>query len=139
MEKSKTTPTQFIESLPEDKKSEIKILDEMITKIMPNNSEKVLWTGKFWGGSDQKIIGYGDYSYVRTGNKKVDWFKVGLAMQKNYITVFVNAVEDREYVAEKYGKDLGKAKIGKSSISFKSLEDIDLEKLKEIVKKGFGD
>jgi hypothetical protein len=49
--------------------------------------------------------------------------------------VYVNAVEGREYVAEKYGEEIGKVKVGKSSISFRSLDDIDLDKLLAIVAK----
>ncbi len=49
--------------------------------------------------------------------------------------MYVSAVEGREYVAEKYGKEIGKVKVGKSSISFRSLDDIDLDKLLAIVAK----
>ena len=38
-----------------------------------------------------------------------------------------------EYVAEKHKKDLGKAKVGKSCISFKNLEDINLKVLEDII------
>jgi len=52
-----------------------------------------------------------------------------LALQKNYISLYVNAVENGKYVSEICGKDLGKVKIGKSSISFKSIGDLDISKL----------
>jgi hypothetical protein len=58
---------------------------------------------------------------------------VGLAIQKNYISIYVNAVEDGQYVSEKYRSKLGKVKAGKSSISFKHLDDLDLDTLQKVV------
>jgi hypothetical protein len=37
-------------------------------------------------------------------------------------------------VAEQHKKELGKAKVGKSCISFKSLEDLDLKGLAKVLK-----
>ena len=60
---------------------------------------------------------------------------VGLALQKNYISVYLNAVEDRQYLSEKYGSDLGKVKVGKASLSFASVDDIDLDRFTDLVGK----
>ena len=60
----------------------------------------MLWEGKFWGGSDQRIISYGEFTHTNRSGKNVSWFVVGLAAQKNYLTVFVTAVEDGAYLAE---------------------------------------
>ena len=133
MEKSNHAPNLFITNLDEPFRSEFQVLDEMISKHFPNH-EKILWTGKFWGGSEQNIIGYGTWSYTNSAKKKVEWFLIGLALQKNYISLYVNAVENGKYVSEIYGKDLGKVKIGKSSISFKSIADLDIFKLNEFLK-----
>ncbi len=86
-----------------------------------------------WGGTDQEIIGYGTQSYVRSDKQTVTWFLVGLALQKNHVSVYINAVEDRQYLPERYGKALGAVKIGKSSIGFSSLDDIDLDQLESLV------
>ncbi len=96
---------------------------------------KTLWEGKFWGGSDQHIIGYGDYSYERADGQTVEWFIVGVASQKHYTSVYVNAVDGDGYLVEKYADSLGKVKTGKSSISFKSLDDIELDVLLDLVGK----
>jgi hypothetical protein len=126
-------PTDYINSFPEETKLELARLDKMITSAMPKTS-RVMWEGKFWGGSEQKIIGYGDLTYVGSSKKEVKWFVIGLAKQKDYITVFVNAVQKGVYLAEKYKEEIGKAKVGKSSIGFKKIADIDFDKLTEIVK-----
>ena len=92
-----------------------------------------MWEGIFWGGSEQRIIGYGNYSYLRSDKKQIEWFIVGLARQKNYFSVYVNAVEAGRYLSELYGPRLGKVKTGKSSISFRKLADINLDVLSEMV------
>ncbi|MEK7618447.1 MAG: hypothetical protein AAB410_04875 [Patescibacteria group bacterium] len=48
---------------------------------------------------------------------------------------YVCALENGEYIAEKYKKQLGKVSVDRSCIRFKKLEDINLEFLKNILKK----
>lgn len=81
------------------------------------------------------IIGYGNYHYKYAGGREGDWFKIGLASNKNYISIYACAVTDGGYVAEKYKEKLPKASIGKSCIRFKKLDDVDVKVLKEIFKK----
>jgi hypothetical protein len=134
MKKTHTDPVVFLAELPVDVREDMKTLDVEIAAAM-DGTDTAVFKGKFWGGSHQEIIGYGTYTYQRSDKKNADWFVVGLAAQKNYISVYISAVEDGEYVAEKYGNDIGKVKVGKSSISFTSLEDIDLSKLIALVHK----
>jgi hypothetical protein len=61
---------------------------------------------------------------------------VGLASQKNYISVYVCASDGKQYVAEKYKHKLPKASIGKSCIRFKKVSDIDLTVLREVIEEG---
>ena len=71
--------------------------------------------------------------YKNRSVKTVEWHYVGLALQKNAISVYVNAVEDDKYLTESYADRLGKAKVGKSVVSFKRLEDINLDVLLEMI------
>ena len=134
MEKTDRDVGAFLESLPEDVRADMTLLDSRISTVMAG-LPRVLYEGRLWGGTDQEIIGYGIQRYQRSDKKEVEWFLVGLAQQKNYLSLYVSAVEDRQYLSEKYGKDLGKVKVGKSSISFKTVEDIDLEKLTRFLEK----
>ena len=133
MERSTTDVVHHMAALPDDVRSDITTLDGVISAEM-GGLDRVLYTGRFWGGSEQEIIGYGTYSYRRSDKTEVEWFVVGLAVQKNYLSIYLSAVEDGEYVSEKYGKSLGKVKVGKSSLSFRSVEDIDLDKLAALVR-----
>jgi hypothetical protein len=134
MQRSSTSPDEFIASLPEDVRPDIEALDRAISGVM-SGAGRVLWEGKFWGGSDQRIIGYGEYRYTNSRGKIGEWFAIGLASQKNYITVFVNAVENGAHLAEKYSDRLGKVKVGRSSVSFKRLADVDQHALTEMLER----
>jgi len=130
--KTKKDISAHIDSLPDELRQSIKHLDKIISEIMVGHS-RVLWEGTLWGGTKQEIIGYGDYTINLSRGKKSEWFMVGLAIQKNYISIYVNAVEDGQYVAEKYRSELGKVKVGKSSISFKRLADLDMDTLEKVI------
>ena len=133
MQKSTTTtPDEHIASLPDDVRDDIATLDAAITAGMPGE-ERVVWEGKFWGGTDQRIIGYGSYHYKGRSGAEGEWFIVGLAVQKNYLSLYVNAAEDGTYLSEVYGTRLGKAKAKRANIQIKRAADLDLDVLRELV------
>ncbi len=127
-----SSPDDYIASQEPDVREVLDELHTLIKKALPNQ-DFCLWEGVFWGGSEQRIIGYGNYSYLRSDKTRVEWFIVGLARQKNYFSVYVNAVDDGQYLTERYGPQLGKVKTGKSSITFRNLEDVNLDVLSEMI------
>lgn len=133
MQKTDRSPDEFLAELPDDVRDDMTSLDALIAGIFAGHS-RVLWEGVFWGGSEQEIVGYGDLVQKQSRGRTVEWFMVGLALQKNYISIYVNATEDGQYVAEKYKDSLGKVKAGKSSISFKALADVDLDTLTRVLR-----
>lgn len=108
-------------------------LDAVITAALPGAS-RMLWQGVFWGGTEQSIVGYGLIAQPRPKGRTVEWFLVGLARQKNYLSLYVNAAEDGAYLSKSYGPRLGKTKVGSASISFATSEAIDLQVLDEMVR-----
>jgi hypothetical protein len=109
-------------------------LDAVITGALPG-AKRMLWQGVFWGGTEQSIIGYGFIEQPRTKGKPVQWFLVGLARQKRYLSLYVNAAEDGAYLSKIYGERLGKTKVGSASLSFTSADAIDLSVLDELVRR----
>ena len=132
MERTDTDPERFIDSLPPGTGDDMRRLDRVISEVMADET-RTLWEGVFWGGSDQTIIGYGDFSSTDSKGKSVDWFKVGLAAQKRHLSLYVNAADSDGYLVGRYADRLGKVKTGSASISFKSADDIDLDVLKELL------
>jgi Domain of unknown function (DU1801) len=132
MQKSTTTtPDEHIASLPDDVRDDIVALDAAIAGAMPGE-ERVVWEGKFWGGTDQRIIGYGSYHYKGRSGAEGEWFIVGLAVQKNYLSLYVNAAEGGTYLSEVYGTRLGKVKAKRANIQVKRAADLDLDVLREM-------
>jgi len=127
-----TSPDAFIEGLPEKVRPDVEKIDALIQDAMAGRT-RVMWEGKFWGGSEQRIIGYGDYSHQRPNKEAVEWFIIGLAVQKDYISLYVNAADEDGYLVKKYAGRLGNVKVGSSAISFKSAHDIDLDVLTELL------
>lgn len=127
MQKTTADIESYLASLPDEYKDDMMKLDKEISKVMKGETRD-LWGGKFWGGSEQSIIGYKDCNYTNSKKEIVKWFCVGLALQKNYISVYISAYKVKDHVAK-----LGKVKAGSSSISFKKLSDVNLDELLKLV------
>lgn len=122
----------WLGSIEDERAAEIRQLDSLISDVFAGDT-RVLWVGKFWGGTDQTIIGYGDLVQPRPKGDPVQWFVVGLALQKANISIYVNAVNDGQYLGKAYGKRLGKVKLGSASIGFKTLADLDVDVLRAML------
>jgi hypothetical protein len=134
MQRSTKSPDEHIASLPDGVREDIAVLDGLIAEVMAGE-ERVLWEGVFWGGTTQHIIGYGSYHYKGRSGAEGEWFKVGLAAQKNYLSVYVNAADGGESLAKLYAPRLGKAKAGSANLQFKRTADVDLGVLREMVQR----
>jgi hypothetical protein len=134
VQKSDASPDDFLKSLDPDVRETMLTLDGMIRAALPGH-ERVLWTGVFWGGTEQAIIGYGDLVMRRPKKPDVQWFHVGLARQKRYYSIYVSAVEDGKYLTARYAGRLGKVKLGAGRISFAKLSDIDTTELQALLRR----
>ncbi len=132
MERSAITPDEHIANLSPDVRADIAELDTLISEEMPGAS-RTLWEGRFWGGSDQKIIGYGDYTYQQSGKKTVEWFIVGLAVQRSHLSLYVNAADEDGYLVSRFADRLGKVKVGSAAVTFKKASDLDESSLRELI------
>lgn len=132
MKRSATPVDEHIASLEGEVGRQIAVLDEMITAVFAGEP-RLLWEGRFWGGTEQAIIGYGDHRYETPKGGTTEWFKVGLAAQKNHISLYVNAVEDGDYIPHLYGDRLGKVKLGAASVGFRHLDEVDVTVLQEMI------
>jgi hypothetical protein len=126
------TPDQLIEGLPEPRRSDIARMHRLIRKTLPALAPFV------HGG----MLGYGPYHYRYPSGREGDWFRVGLASHKSYISLYACAADKKGYVAERYRNRLPGADIGKSCVRFKRVEDLDLEAVRALLEEtaatGFG-
>ena len=134
MRRTDTDVAEFLESVEGKQGEDMRYLDSVISERMTGD-ERHLYEGIFWGGSDQRIVGYGMLDYTNRSGEDVEWFLVGLAAQKNHLSIFVNAVSDGAYLLREYEGRLGKVKLGSASIGFRKVEDLDLRNLMELVER----
>lgn len=124
----------YIASLPEPKRTDIQELHKRILKVLPACK---LW---FLDGKDAngKIvanpnIGYGFQVIKYANGTTKDFFKIGSSANKTGISVYILGIKDKTYLAETFGKQLGKASITGYCIKFKALKDINIDVLMEAV------
>ena len=132
MERSTTTPDAFLASLPEPVRGELEALDAAIAPVF-DADERVLWEGKFWGGSDQRIIGYGVWRYRGRSGAQGEWFIAGIAAQKDHLSLYVNGADDGQSLMKRHGGRLGNVKTSSGAAAFKRVADVDLAIVVELV------
>ena len=71
-----------------------------------------------------KMIGYGRFHYA-AGRNVVEWPLVGLALQKNYISVYFTPRVDGRPVTERYAADLGASRVGENNFSFAKVAQLN--------------
>ena len=125
MQRSSTSPDEFIASLPDGVRDDVAILDAQLSRIFEGH-ERVLWEGPMWGGTEQRIIGYGAYRYEGRSGASGEWFVVGLASQKAHLSLYVSGAEDGQSLAKRFPHRLGKVKVGSANVTFRRLADLDL-------------
>jgi len=131
---------KYIESQPEPKRSEMQELHKLTLRVLPK--------GKLWfsDGKDSKgktvsnpNIGYGLYSIKYADGTSRDFYQIGLSANNTGISVYILGIKDRAYLSKTFGKQLGKAKVTGYCIRFKSINDINMDVLKEAMKYGIKD
>lgn len=125
----------YVNELPEPKRSELSSLHNIISKHASPKSK--LW---FLDGRNEegKIvanpnIGYGDYTKEYADGTTKEFYRVGLSANTTGISVYIMGLEDKTFLIKKYGAKIGKAKVTGYCIKFKSIAEIDMRVLEEII------
>jgi hypothetical protein len=128
---------EHLASQPEPKRGEMQQLHHMILALMPACK---LW---FLDGKDEKgkvvsnpNIGYGSQTMKYANGKTREFYQIGISGNTAGISVYIMGIDDKKYLAQKYGKQLGKASVTGYCIKFKSLSDIKLDVLKSAIQDG---
>ena len=113
--------SDFLNSIQDDQKKKDSI--KIVKLIESLTSEKAT----LWGTS---IIGFGNYHYKYASGREGDFMKVGFSPRKQNLTFYIMPGFKRFDLL--MGK-LGKFKTGKSCLYIKSLNDIDLNVLEDLI------
>lgn len=129
---------KYITSQPEPKRSDMQALHRIILQIMPACK---LWflDGK---NSENKTvsnpnIGYGLYTIHYADGTTREFYQIGLSANTTGISVYIMGIQDKKYLAQKYGKKLGKASVSGYCIKFKTLKEINIDILEAAIRYGF--
>lgn len=129
---------EYIAGQSEPKRSDMQALHSMILEISPACK---LWflDGKNDEGKtvSNPNIGYGTYTMKYTDGSTREFYQIGLSANKTGISVYIMGIEDKKYLAETYGKDLGKANVTGYCIRIKTLKDINIEVLEKAIRERF--
>ena len=128
---------QYITSQPEPKRSDMQELHQHILEVLPKSK---LW---FLDGKDSKgktvsnpNIGYGSYNIKYADETTREFYQIGLSANTTGISVYIMGIKDKTYLAQTYGKKLGKASITGYCIKFKTIKDIDMDTLEQAIRYG---
>ena len=130
---------EYIDGLPEPKRSDMQELHRIILELMPACR---LWflDGK---NSENKTvsnpnIGYGLHTIKYADGTTRDFFQVGISANTTGISVYIMGIKDKTYLAQTFGKELGKASVTGYCIKFKNLKDINIDILEAAILYGVG-
>lgn len=122
------TPAAYIASLPDDRRAAVQAIHRAIVKAAPKLKPFFVYG----------MIGYGKFHYKYPSGREGDWAVVGLASQKNHLSLYICCVDQKGYLAEQNKARLGKVSVGRSCIRFKKLEDLNLPVAMALVKQASG-
>jgi hypothetical protein len=128
---------EYITSQPEPKRSDMQELHGVILQLLPGCK---LWflDGK---NSENKIvsnpnIGYGSCTIKYAGGKTKEFYQIGISANTTGISVYIIGIKDKTYLAQTYGKELGKANVSGYCIKFTHLKDINIHILEAAIRYG---
>jgi len=84
-------------------------------------------------GMRMKMIGYGKFRYAIKSGKTTDWPVVGVALQKNYISVYVAVAKGGRPIVSTYAGKLGELRAGHNNFSFVTFDELNATGLSSLL------
>ena len=72
-----------------------------------------------------KMIGYGKFRYAIKSGKTIEWPIIGVALQKNYISVYMPVTKAGAPLVPAYKGRLGELRMGGANFSFVRFDDLN--------------
>ena len=127
----------YINSRPEPKRSDMQELHRIILEVMPACK---LWFLDGKNSENRTVsnpnIGYGLQTIEYADGINREFYQIGLSANKTGISVYILGIKDKKYLAQTYGKKLGKASVTGYCIKFKTMKDINIDILQAAIRDG---
>ena len=135
MQSKATSPKQYLEALPEDRKEPVSKLRQQILDNLPKGIEELMNYGMLG-----YVVPHSVYSDGYHCNPKDPLPFMNLASQKNFVAVYSMVLYSRkdlmDWFTSEYTKRCKyKLDMGKSCIRFKKMEDIPFDLIGELTAK----
>src|SRR6201986_609170 len=128
---------EYITSQPEPKRNDMQTLHTLILQALPGCK---LWFEDGKNSENKTVsnpnIGYGAYTIKYADGKTREFYQIGLSANKTGVSVYILGIEDKKYLAQTYGKKLGKASVSGYCIKFKTMKDINVDILEAAIRYG---
>jgi hypothetical protein len=132
-----TQISEYLAAQPERKRADLQTLHDMMLRMMPDAR---LW---FLDGKDDSgrtvsnpSIGYGLQNMALAGGRTREFYQIGLSANTSGISVYIMGIDDKTYLPETYGGELGKASVTGYCIKFSALRSINLGVLEAAIQDG---
>ena len=125
------TPDEYIASLPADRRAAVAAVRDVVRRNLPDGFEE---------GMQYGMIGwYVPFERFPDTYNGQPLGLIGLASQKNYISLYLNSVygdpETEEWFKERYAASGKTLDMGKSCLRFRQLDDLPLDVIGEVVRR----
>lgn len=128
---------EYIASQPEPKRRDMEELHRLVSTLKPGCK---LWFLDGKNAENKTVsnpnIGYGFQVMKIAGGKTREFYRIGISANTTGISVYILGIDDKTYLAETFGKKIGKAAVTGYCIKFKVLKDIDIEVLEAAIRYG---
>jgi hypothetical protein len=116
------------------RKSDLVRLHDLIRQAAPN-LKRHFHTGTPAGeaGMRMKMIGYGKFRYAIKSGSATDWPVIGVALQKNYISIYVGVTTAGAPIVKGYAGRLGELRSGRNNFSFETFGDLKTAEVASLV------
>lgn len=132
-----TQISDYMAAQSERKRRDMQALHDIILGLMPGCR---LW---FLDGKDQRgrtvsnpNIGYGLQTMTYADGRTRDFYQIGMCANTTGISVYIMGLEDKTYLAETYGGEIGKASVTGYCIKFSTLCNINVDVLEAAMGEG---
>lgn len=132
-----TQISDYLAAQPERKRGDMHALHSMMLTVMPDAR---LW---FLDGKDERgrmvsnpNIGYGLLTIAYADGRTREFYQIGLSANTAGISIYIMGLDDKTYLAETYGRKLGKASVTGYCIRFSALRNINLDVLETAIRDG---
>jgi hypothetical protein len=118
-ERIAATPEAYVEGLESPRREDIGRIHARIRSVAPSLT----------ASAAEGMLTYGRYTYKSRSGRAGEWWVLGVASNKAYISLYAPTLQAEAYVAR-----LPKANLGRGCIRFKRLDDVELEVIDEVIR-----